>query len=110
MKYIDAERLIDKILQLQKKYAQTKVKEDDKAMRAVLGGQCYTLTKVVKIIESLQNEQPEVDLEKELDQWRHEHFAGERDGHYSGEYLERSSQLDIARHFYNLGRNARKEE
>lgn len=55
-------------------------------------------------------EQPEVDLEKELDQWRHEHFAGERDGHYNGEYLERSSQLDLARHFYELGLNTRKED
>lgn len=64
----------------------------------------------LELIDSLQQEQPEVDLEKELDQWRHEHFAGERDGHYSGEYLERNSQLDLARHFYELGLNARKED
>lgn len=62
------------------------------------------------VIVIKQQEHQEVDLEKELDQWRHEHFAGKRDGHYSGEYLERSSQLDIAHHFFNLGLNARKED
>lgn len=44
-----------------------------------------------------------LDLEKELESWRHNHFEGKRDGHYSGEYLERSSQLDIARHFAQWG-------
>lgn len=49
----------------------------------------------------------EVDLEKELDTWRHNHFHGRRDDDYSGEYLERSSQLDIAKHFFELGLKAR---
>lgn len=49
-------------------------------------------------------------LEEELNQWRHKHFRGKRDGDYNGEYLERESQLDIARHFYELGLNARKEK
>ena len=49
-----------------------------------------------------------VDLEKELDTWRHEHFHGKRDGHFSGEYLERSSQLALARHFFNLRLNSKK--
>ena len=57
-----------------------------------------------------EQEQPEVDLEKELDQWRHKHFKGKRDGIYCGEYLERESQLDLARHFWNKGYNARKKE
>ena len=49
-------------------------------------------------------------LEKELESWRHEHFQGKRDGDYSGEYLERESQLSIARHFYSLAlENVRKE-
>lgn len=55
-------------------------------------------------------EQPDVDLEKELAQWTHKHFRGKRDGDYNGEYLERESQLGIARHFYELGLNARKEK
>lgn len=51
-------------------------------------------------------QEPEVDLEKELDAWRHEHFRGRRDNKFSGEYLERKSQLDLARHFYELGRQS----
>lgn len=47
-------------------------------------------------------------LEEELKRWRHKHFRGKRDDDYNGEYLERTSQLDIARHFYELGLNARK--
>lgn len=60
--------------------------------------------------ELVRQEQPEVDLEKELDQWRHKHFKGKRDDDYNGEYLERESQLDLANHFWNKGVNARKEE
>ena len=58
----------------------------------------------------VEQEQPKVDLEKELDNWRHNHFHGGRDliG-LAGEYLERGSQLDIARHFYELGLKAGKE-
>lgn len=66
--------------------------------------------KYLNVSDIYPQEQPEVDLEKETDQWRHKHFKGKRDGHYSGEYLERESQLDLARHFYELGLNARKEE
>ena len=59
-KYIDADLLIEKILQLHKEYALTEVKEDNKAMRAVLGGQCFTLMEVVKIIDSLRDEQTDM--------------------------------------------------
>lgn len=51
-----------------------------------------------------------MELQKELDQWRHKHFKGKRDNVNSGEYLERESQLDISRHFYNLAlEDVRKE-
>ena len=42
-------------------------------------------------------------LEEELDKWRHEHFHGKRDDHFSGEYLERTSQLELARYFAQWG-------
>ena len=45
----------------------------------------------------------EMDLEKELESWRHNHFHGRRDKEASGEYLERTTQLDIAKHFFELG-------
>lgn len=65
--------------------------------------------KVGKVLK--EQKQPEVDLEKELIQWHEHHFK--KKGIYekhSGFYLEKRSQLDLARHFYELGLNARKEE
>lgn len=51
----------------------------------------------------------EVDLEKELVSWRNNHFHGRRDKEASGEYLERVSQLDLAKHFFELGLKAEQE-
>lgn len=49
-------------------------------------------------------EAKDVDLEEELNKWRHNHFHGKRDDKgASGEYLTRVSQLEIARYFYELG-------
>ena len=46
----------------------------------------------------------EVDLEKELVEWHKEHFK--KDGTFigmSGFYLTNNSQMDIAKHFFELG-------
>lgn len=51
-----------------------------------------------------------INLEKELDMWRHNHFCGRRDKNASGEYLERVSQLNLAKHFYELGLKTQKRE
>lgn len=59
------------------------------------------LQEILSFLDTL--EVKEVDLEKELDTWRHNHFHGRRDKDAAGEYLERSSQLDIAKHFFELG-------
>lgn len=63
---------------------------------------------ILSFIDTL--EVKEVDLEKELDTWRHNHFHGRRDIFANGEYLERISQLDIAKHFFELGLKAQKGE
>lgn len=53
----------------------------------------------------------EVDLEKEMYEWRHNHFCGKRDDKgAAGEWLTRKSQLDIAKHFFKLGLKAQKGE
>ena len=66
---------------------------------------------VLSFLDTLEvKEVKEVNLEKEMDTWRHNHFHGKRDNDYSGEYLERSSQLNIAKHFFELGVRIRKGE
>ena len=95
MKHIDAEKLKKAI--------------EDKGLDCSFALKMERLD-TLALIDGLQQEQPEVDLEKELEKWRHDHFKGKRNGDYNGEYLERESQLDLAHHFYELGLNARKEE
>ena len=68
-------------------------------------------TKEVTLTEieyhELINPKPEVDLEKEVDKWRRDkNFDKSQDVKYSGENITRKSQIDIARHFYDLGRRA----
>ena len=65
---------------------------------------------VLKTINEMNHNIKDVDLEKECDNWRHNHFHGRRDKAASGEYLERNSQLDLARHFFELGLRAQKGE
>ncbi len=53
----------------------------------------------------------EVDLEKELIEWHKKHFK--KDGTFtcmSGFYLTNNSQIDIARHFFELGLKVQKRE
>ena len=73
----------------------------DCAYRDGNNGALYALKNKLNLLEV-----KEVDLEKELESWRHNHFHGRRDKEASGEYLERSSQLDMAKHFFELGLNA----
>lgn len=66
-----------------------------------------TLKALLSFLSTLEeSEKPmnqEGGVEEELDKWRHEHFHGKRDDHFSGEYLERTSQLELARHFAQWG-------
>lgn len=63
------------------------------------GGQAFIET-LRTFIDSYEAE--EVNLEKELDEWRHQHFHGRRDNKgVNGEYLTRKSQLDLANHIVN---------
>lgn len=63
------------------------------------------LYRLEDFLDSLEPEKPmnQDELEVELSIWRHCHFHGARDGHFNGEYLERTSQLDLARHFAEWG-------
>ena len=64
--------------------------------------------KVLDIIYSLQQEQPEVDLDKYFRGWHIEEEIGLTQP--DGWSCIVDDLKDIARHFYELGLNARKEE
>lgn len=64
-----------------------------------LEGKIFGYEEVLSFLDTLETEKPMEGLEVELDIWRYIHFNGARDGHFSGEYLERTSQLDLAHHF-----------
>jgi len=81
MKYIDAEKLKKAI--------------EEKGLDCSFALKMERLD-TLALIDSLQQDQPEIDIEKEIDKL------------VSLEYDERD--MCIARHFYELGKNARKEE
>lgn len=95
-KYIDAEKLKTKI---RKHLIPTVVDRDYDEWEM---GKDAGLQQAISIIDSLQQEQPEVDLEKVLSG-----FTGYYAHENSGEY---PSAIEIARYFYKLGLNARKDE
>ena len=82
MKYIDSEKLIAGIKHLQEKFP------------------VATYEALYHLITSLQQEQPEEDLEKETKRWKNKYGVVGMDDLW----------LDFAHHFYELGLNARKEE
>ena len=87
-KYIDAEKLIAEIERLYDEHS-SKYEIDEAAI---------VLDKLEDFVTSLQQEQPEVDLEKEIIR-------------YQREDMDRDTTVrDVAHHFYKLGLNARKEE
>lgn len=75
--------------------------ENIQMIKPVYESNIEDFNELLSFIDTL--EVKEVDLEKELDTWRHNHFHGRRDIFANGEYLERVSQLDIAKHFFELG-------
>ena len=62
---------------------------------------------ILSIIISLQQEQPEVDFEKELDRiW----FDNKLGNYFDNDALDYAHIKTLCKHFYELGLNARKEE
>ena len=95
MKYIDAEKLIIKIKELN---LVTKTYDEQVAFN-------NALAMVVEIITSLQQEQPEVvDLETE-----YKSYMQSKKDDLSGKAITINIK-DLARHFYELGLKARNED
>lgn len=88
-KYIDAEKLIAEISRIVEE--ETPISNGSDYYHGVAD----TADKLLSFITSLKQEQPEVDLEKEMDRWLDE---------------EPHTVRATARHFYELGLKARKEE
>lgn len=67
------------------------------------------LKKLLSFIDSLQQEQPEVDLEKEIERFLNseESTSHTNAGGYDVAFKD---SVKIARHFYELGFNARKDK
>ena len=95
MKYIDAEKLKEHISRLRDEFMK---KSETKGYTTLeYRHKAEGLSLALQHIDSLQQEQPEVDLEKEIIR-------------YQREDMDRDTTVgDVARHFYKLGFNARKE-
>ena len=103
MKYIDAEKLKAEI---QKRIEETKSMKP--SFDQFWTGQISAFKGCLSIIDSLQQEQPDVDLEEDTD------FINERARMWK-DYKERfdGDKIDynhLIRHFYELGLNTRKED
>ena len=102
MKYIDAEKL---------KVLLSDLEENHKYYNGDFhDGVVFTVDKAKEIIDFLQQEQPEVDLEKQIDkEWRECCPIDEGMG-YEKAILISEQFHQITCHFYKLGLNAKKEE
>jgi len=109
MKYIEAEKLIHDLEERIYAYSEGYATGDNYRKDAI-----ETLLKDVKYQLSLQHEQPKMDIDKELISYYNEHFSPCENGillsEESGRELDGNDYEYVARHFYELGLNARKEE
>ena len=119
-KYINAEKLKKLIDEKWKELADKNVKVGGGKWDAEIS----TYLSVLRLIDSLQQEQPEVDLEKEIEDYAYSlpHSSTGSSAYVSDKRLPIARQFgikhdwsfdyveDIARHFYELGLKARKED
>jgi len=104
MKYIDADKLIAEI-EKRIKYEQTCIENEYRLPGKAEEEIIFEYKSLSNFISSLQQEQPEVDLEKEIEKW----FDMMGDSWENGEWSSNDIR-STARHFYELGLNARKED
>ena len=99
MKYIDSEKLIAEIGRRKKSIDECPFIEAEFGASIKRDVEIKTLNELISIITSLQQDQPEVELEKEIKNYLATKCAGD----------DEPSVSEIARHFYALGLDARKE-
>lgn len=108
-KYIDSEKLIAEIEKRIIEHRKSLKKDITSISEATLKGSLCAYKSIEHFIDSLQQEQPEVDLEKEIKDWCDENITGVRPI-YTADSLIYDLLPKTARHFWNKGYNARKEE
>lgn len=103
--YIDAEKLKAEIERQQRRLTLLTNTEQVSVRRdCALQNGAYSY--ILDIIDSLQQEQQEVDLEREIERVVENHNRLAK----GSKVMKPSGIEKIARHFYELGLNARKEE
>ena len=100
-KYIDAEKLIAEIKGF-RNIAREKIDNEDTYYLGMAQG----YDNAIVVIESLQQEQPKVDLEKEYKEWWETRVSGNVNIEHTMEWF----MHETARHFYELDKNTRKEK
>ena len=109
--YIDAEKLIAEVEKLSVKAENDEKKafaKKDAAGHLAAVTKTSVYVKIKKLVTSLQEEQPEVDLEKEIQEcWQHWLSPSNQDS--VDDVLPKEEFAFHACHFYELGLNARKE-
>lgn len=98
-KYVDTDLLRERIEKNQYVIEPLFSKGDDSYYEGEYDG----YNRILSIIDSLQQEQQEVDLEKELNRYLRGEFQQTAGGNFN-------NYIQVARHFYELGLKARKEE
>jgi hypothetical protein len=100
MKYIDAEKLIAEIERRREKCADIAADERNEEVAEYYRGKEVAYDETSSLITSLQQEQPEVDLEREAVMFCFDNAIN----------ITPRQAKEIARHFFELGRNTKKEE
>ena len=103
-KYIDADLLLKEVKKLERAAHKSALGCADSETRKFHDGKDFAYQNVGILIDSLQQEQPEVDLNAEIEKELRLHYNDDQDV-YWWNYLKNSF-----RHFYELGKNARKEK
>ena len=107
MKYIDSEKLKAEIERRREKCADIAADERNEDVAEDYRGKEVAYDETSSLIASLQQEQPEVDFEKELDRiW----FDNKLGNYFDNDALDYAHIKTLCKHFYELGLNARKEE
>ncbi len=112
MKYIDAEHLRKEVKRLEKAAHKSALGCADSETRKFHEGKDFAYQHIGFLIDSLQHEQQEdlyADIEMEWDSFN-KHLAKYGEESEDVVWLNWNSFNELARHFYELGLNARKEE